>query len=168
MKQKKLMIGLIIAIVVVFIVDGVMILYVNKNKKTPTIIEPTQNENPEIELGIKKRVYTCIGEDKTSTHATLNISYRYQLQYLFSLSEDDKIISGNIKQILTFNSEGDYNIYIQNELNETDAIREEDSENNIVSFNLYSILPNTKSDDQLLFTEDYLKVLEEQGFVCEE
>ena len=71
----------------------------NKQKNTPTVIEPTTEENTptdinstveentEAELGIKKRIYTCIGQE---LHSKVSYIY-YKVQGTYSLFEERMI-----------------------------------------------------------------------------
>ena len=152
MKQKKIIFILIIAILLAIICDLVLVYLVKKNQ--------------EVDSKIK---YMCLGENESRTLKDLNISYKFINNYEFEVTKNGKIESGAIISQFIFDSDEDYNAFIKNydSVTPEERIKKYDKENNKITYIFLNTFPNLNEQEQTQYTDEYLKQIENIGFICE-
>ncbi len=156
----------IIVIVLLFcilIVVGIDIILMQKNNSNTSDLFYQNIDN----LNYYKALYKCKKESESITNPKLNISLTVLKEYQFEVTEDNKILYGTFYENCNFKNKQDFDKFLNNiDKNEKATIYVDKKNNTIVGVRSF-IYPNTLNDDSLLFTEDYLEVLKNKGFVCE-
>lgn len=159
-KQKRIVVALIIGILFTIGMDFILLRKYNKNDNKDTYL------NIE-EFQYYKASYKCKKESELITNSDLNISFTALNEYQFEVKDDNTIQYGTFYENCQFNNKKDFDKFLQNvsEYNNTKIYV--DKKKFLVIGVRSFIFPNTSNEDKLVFTDGYLNLLEDKGFVCE-
>lgn len=155
MKDKRIIIILVILISLVLILNGFLVYLAHQ--------KTTGNSN-------KNRNYFCSNSKSTEIMEEINAKYDIQETWQFKVTSEQKVEDGILSTIYTFDSKEDYDYFIEHYETNVYEIREK-VEYNLEDYKIRHYVENTivkNSDDELIFTEAYLSWLKDSDFICEE
>ena len=152
MKNKKIIV--ILLVVIIFVILGDAFLVIKKHNFFHNSVEAIPEEK-------EIREYNCSTKSKKISFMNV-MEYDFHNEYRF-LVEENRIIYGELKEVLAFDNEEEYAFFLENDNVEVQFVRQEDKEHLQVLFSKSMILD---TDENLLFQENYLSLLENKGFFC--
>ncbi len=164
MKHNKILFVLILIIVFVLIIDAYLfyrtkIIPQDKNiQNNSNAVESFESEK----VDAKQRII-CRKQVDEFINNEINIKYKFEEEFTFYVKKNDEIIPDGYFVVTTFNNLKDWKTY-DNYLDNINA-KVSSKDEKMLTMSYYSV---STQDGYKYYDAEYLKYLNENGYICEE